>query len=156
MIPSPWTRGDASAVVVLGVGGAAGQIVCWWGVSAEANWHHQLTWVAGAVMSLALAGLGVCLWLYRGRLRVRRAAAEAWADLRVRAADRDDLFARWQNARTAGPSAGVSSPGWVSSPTMTRYHDAACALVLGKADLAVTTQADIARRGLRGCGVCAE
>jgi hypothetical protein len=138
--------------------GGGGLIVCWWGVSDEANWHHQLSWVAGGVLSVALAYLGVGLWLYRGRLRVRRATAQVWCDLRLRHTDRGDLFDRWQAARSGGPDTGRSgaSQSWVSGPTMTRYHDASCALVRGKADVSRVTLDDIARRVLRECGACAE
>lgn len=142
---SPWTGSDAVALAVLSAIGAGGLVACWWGISAEANWHHQLSWVAGAVLSVAVAGLGVSLWLYRGRLRVRRAAAEVWTDLRDRHADRIDL-----------PSPSGATEGWMSGPTMTRYHLASCPLVRGKSDVSSVTAAQIAQRNLRECGACAE
>jgi hypothetical protein len=148
---SPWTGSDAVVLAILAVLGAGGLLVSWMGVSSEANWHHQLSWVAWAVLSVALAGLGVCRWLYRGRLCVRQATAAVWWDLRIRHADREDLSARRQAARTGAPAAG-----WVSSPTMTRYHRTSCALVRGKTDVSSVTADDIAHRGLRECGACAE
>jgi hypothetical protein len=157
---SLWNTGDAALLAVLSAAGGGGLAVCWWGISDEANWHLQLSWVAGAFLSLAVAGLGVCLWLYRGRLRVRRASAAVWSDLRNRHADWDDLFEHWRAARTGGTggtgAASSVTQGWVSSPTMTRYHDASCALVRGKTDVSSVTADDIAHRGLRECGACAE
>jgi hypothetical protein len=148
---SLWNTGDAALLAVLSAAGGGGLAVCWWGISDEANWHLQLSWVAWAVLSVALAGLGVCRWLYRGRRCVRQATAAVWWDLRIRHADREDLSARRQAARTGAPAAG-----WVSSPTMTRYHRTSCALVRGKTDVSSVTADDIAHRGLRECGACAE
>jgi hypothetical protein len=155
---TPWVAGDTAVLAVLVVAGSVGLTSSWVGVSAEANWHHQLSWLAGAILSVAVAGVGVGIWLYRGRRRVRAAAAQVWTDLRNRHVDRSDLFERWRVAPASGPTTTppVVAHLRVSTPTMTRYHHPACPLVQGKSDVSGVNPTDIAHRGLQECGVCAE
>jgi hypothetical protein len=136
---TPWRSGE-HRVVALALTVAVVLIgIAWYGAGGTVDWTEQLRWTALAVLGVAVACMGVGIWLGLGLRRVR---AEPRAVLLAVRARRDRL-------RAFAPAAG-SAAGRVTRPGMTHHHAPDCLLVAGKEMRALTAE-DL---DLVACGVC--
>jgi hypothetical protein len=131
-----WGRRDLTVLLVPYALGAVGLFVAWYGSAKEADWRDDARWLVTGTGSVALAGLGLLLWLVGGKLRI--VAAER--------AVRSGLIERREVRREVRT---VPTEGLVTAAGSRRYHRPSCLLMDGKTLVAAT---DLAH--LTACGVC--
>lgn len=146
----PWLPRDLVNMTWTTLVGASGLFVGYAGSSGTARVSSQLPWIALAVGTVAVAGVGNALWLAAGA-RVtgarrhelaRRCAALTLQD----PADAEDGVGSQRQSRAVGTSL-------VATSDMTRYHFADCPLVLGKSASPASEQYHL-DSGRRPCGIC--
>lgn len=137
--------------------GAISLFLGWWGVSGESLTAKQLPYlVSGGLTGVALI-LVAAVFLATDDFR-RQMSRLHGLESKV-----DDLYALLvETPGDAAPSArsgrggGAANPqSVVAVPTGTSYHRAVCPLAAGKPDAVPVSAAQIRRRRLRPCRVCA-
>jgi len=134
--------------------GALALFLGWYGVSGEALTAKQLPYlVSGGLTGIALV---IIAGVFLATEDIRRQLS------RVDELERkiDDLYGLFVEdlsapARTATATSPAAAQGtFVALPAGNSYHQAACALVSGKADVAPVDAKAIRARKLRPCRVC--
>lgn len=138
----PWTARDLTALLRLGLLGAAAVATGWIGGSGTVVLSRQAGWLGFAVVGNLLAGTAMVGWLLGGLRSVRQLKQEVVAEL-------DE---RWPASVTQA-GAILDPTGLVSLDGASRYHRASCRLVQGKATK-LGTPAAHRKAGRQPCGVC--
>lgn len=139
-----WARRDVVQLVVLSVIGLALMAVGWYLSGDGQPLDRQMHRIDLAAVGLVIGMVGGGLFLLQGLRAVaaRKAAVKALTQRRLAARTR------------VTPAAAASAGGeLVAGPGMTRYHQAGCPLVAGKA-VGAASRADHEQAGRRPCGVC--
>ncbi|MBA3741634.1 hypothetical protein [Sporichthya sp.] len=151
---TPWRKADSllsSAVTLVGLVGVG---IAWVGVSGEADFDNQQSWLMVAIGAGVILGLGMSWWLLVGFREVRRAQREFVADLRL---TRKLLPTTGEPAlsRAARPAAvaPAHSDDLVTGERMTLVHRSTCPMVAGK-PIVNLDRAQAAARRLDECKVC--
>jgi hypothetical protein len=139
----PWRLPDLYLGVALAAVGTIFLGVATVGVAGRDDLADQVPWVNLGVGGLIVLCLGCVLWVLAGM----RATAELRRTVLGRLRATLDAGDRTPPAAVADTVAG---DGFVSAPTMTRYHRAGCQLVAGK-DVAPL---DAERNGRQPCSMC--
>lgn len=138
----PWDRRNLTGFAVSTALGAGLLGASYFGVAGEVHLKDQVLFLDLGIAGLLVGTAGGVAWLAAGlkAVRVRKAAAVAMVRSR---------FCSAGTVESAGPAGG-----FVSGPSMTRYHRPGCSLVTGK-DVSAATLAEHSASGRRPCGVCA-
>jgi hypothetical protein len=151
---SPWQVRDMARAAWLSALGLLGLGSCWYGIGGEANFHHQVKWLVGAVAALLVAAAGMSGWLLAGLRAVHEEMHSVMSEVRTeRLHEVLDIPDEFAEVSTSGVDMG--QPGYVTSASMTRVHRSGCPHVHGKAVEPISDQ-DIQRLGLAYCGVCCQ
>ena len=144
---APPTASTWFSLLVVLAGGFA-LVLGWYGVSGEANVAEQLPYVASASLpGVALVVAGTLLFCADLDHRRRAPTERRVAELHTLLVEEPD-----ETGVTAGPPAPTGRDADEAPVTIAgtrHYHRATCALVAGKAAVAVTTH-----EGLTPCPVC--
>lgn len=145
----PWTPRDVSvAALVVGVGlivlGAS-----WYGISGEPDYFNQYRWLTGGIAGTAIAYLGLLRWILPAFRRVRRLERDVLSELRVLGLLGVDRTARVVSLVLPADALRFTAPG------MNLAHRADCPLLVGKPGVREIGVAELSRRGLGRCRMCA-
>lgn len=121
-----WRDSDVVMVSVTALIGVIAIIAAWFGASGSSSLTRQSLWLNLAVAGFAVASVGLCLWLMRGR----RAVGERRVSLV--ALDPVDDERDHPPALPRRSPIDTASLELVRAPGMRRVHDPACPLVAGK------------------------
>lgn len=121
-----WRDGDVVLLVLTAVLGLVAIIGAWFGASGATTLARQAVWLEAAMGGFAVAGVGMCLWIMRGR----RAIGERRAALVSLAPEQDDPSEPAPVRRTGDMTAPLHL---VRAEGMRRVHSPDCPLVAGKA-----------------------
>jgi hypothetical protein len=156
-VDSPWLASDLIRSGSLTFIGLIGLAVCWYGVSGRASYENQIPWVVGAVASVVVSGCGVVAWLLAGIREVHREMNDVLITIRAENLHQnieepiDDFVAAYAVAAPATQEAPATV--YVTNGSMTRAHRPGCQHVQGREVEEIDVE-DIAKRGLKYCGVC--
>ncbi len=142
--PEPWGRRDVILFGVLSTIGAVLLGAAWFGSGDGQTINGQVVYIDLAVGGVLTGSLGGALWLLTGLRGVRLRKASVKARVASRAGVGADM---------AGGAPAAAAGTLVANSQMTRYHEARCSLVAGKATSAAS-QAEHERAGRRPCGMC--
>ena len=134
-----WNRADLLRLFLPLTFGAIGLIYAWYQSSGEAEWRDNTRWIVIAVVSVAVAGAGVLMWLIAGSARLSASRRVVRAGL-----------ARRFTGRVRPVVLADATEERVTAPRMRRYHRPLCQLMDGKTPLAV----DLDSTELSACEVC--
>jgi len=134
-----------------------GLAACWFGISGQAAYEDQLSWLVGAVGATLVSAAGIVGWLLAGVREVHREMAEVTAVIRTEKlhqvlAPVADEFELSLSRPAMSPPTDVPSV-FVTNASMTRVHRPDCQLVQGRAVEGIAAD-EVERRGLTYCGVC--
>jgi len=119
-----WRDTDVVMVAVTTVLGFSGIAGAWFGADGASSLAQQAMWLNVAVAAFAVSGVGLCLWLMRGR----RAVGERRAGLVSLDPVDDEPPAAPARVRRGG----TGELTLVRATGMRRVHDPSCPLVEGK------------------------
>lgn len=138
-----WRDSDIVMVSITSLLGVIATVTAWFGATDAGSLAQQTAWLHVAVAGFAVSGIGLSVWLLRGRRAV--------GDRRVGLISLEDPDGEVPHAsRTGrGKAPGPTEPmGLVRAPGMARVHHRDCPLVAGKpAEPAHPSDGD-------HCGVC--
>lgn len=120
-----WRDSDVVMVSVTALLGLIAIIGAWFGASGASATTQQAAWLNIAVAGFAVSGVGLCLWLMRGR--------RAIGERRVALVSLDPVDDEPPAVPFQRPAGDATAPlGLVRAVGMRRVHELNCPLVAGK------------------------
>ena len=134
----------------MGVAGAVMLFLGWWGVSGTATIGEQMPYVAsGSLPGVALVVAAAIVLMSESTQRSTQRTDALIAELHQLLVE--DVLVE---APVTESAAGASPAGIVALNTGELYHQADCALVVGKTGVLPASAAEIDQRHLAACPIC--